>query len=215
MCTFKEALKKMADRKTTLETKMAQTKRIFIGKLFDGITELDLIKRFSHFGTIGGVEIQVKKDETGKPIKTFAFLDMKTDDKSLQTCISLLNNTKWKSKEICVEIAKECFYHKLLKQIAECKQQNCEIKTKEIVKSENLKRLDMKSAVPGTKIPGIKKWVISKYGRALPIVYIRRKDKKKIIMVDPSKYCHNIKQFKEETSPKVAKIDKMASKRSG
>ncbi|CAE1252791.1 unnamed protein product [Acanthosepion pharaonis] len=159
---------------------MAQTKRIFIGKLFDGITELDLIKRFSHFGTIGGVEIQVKKDETGKPIKTFAFLDMKTDDKSLQTCISLLNNTKWKSKEICVEIAKECFYHKLLKQIAECKQQNCEIKTKEIVKSENLKKLDMKSAVPGTKIPGIKKWVISKYGRALPIVYIRRKDKKKI-----------------------------------
>ena len=44
---------------------MAETKRIFIGELFEGITKSDLIQRFSRFGKIIDVDIRVKNDDTG------------------------------------------------------------------------------------------------------------------------------------------------------
>ena len=51
-------------------------------------------------------------------------------------------------------------------------------------------------AVPGTRLPGKKNWVIGKFGRVLPVVYLRRRDRKKIAKFDPSKTTHCLKKIK-------------------
>lgn len=51
-------------------------------------------------------------------------------------------------------------------------------------------------AVPGTPLPGKKNWVIGKFGRVLPVVYLRRRDRKKIAKFDPSKTTHCLKKIK-------------------
>ena len=53
-------------------------------------------------------------------------------------------------------------------------------------------------AVPGTPIPGYKNWVVGKFARVLPVVYLRRKDGKKIAKFDPSKTTHCLKRLKTE-----------------
>lgn len=45
-------------------------KRLFVGGLFPGVTEDDIIERFKRFGEITGVEIKNKKTtDTGIDIK--------------------------------------------------------------------------------------------------------------------------------------------------
>lgn len=53
-------------------------------------------------------------------------------------------------------------------------------------------------AVPGTPLPGKKNWVVGKFGRVLPVVYLRRRDMKKIAKFDPSKTTHCLKKIKPE-----------------
>ena len=55
-------------------------------------------------------------------------------------------------------------------------------------------------AVPGTPLPGKKNWVVGKFGRVLPVVYLRRKDRKKIAKFDPSKTTHCLKKIRAEES---------------
>ena len=50
-------------------------------------------------------------------------------------------------------------------------------------------------AVPGTPLPGKKNWVVGKFGRVLPVVYLRRRDRKKIAKFDPSKTTHCLKRI--------------------
>ena len=57
-------------------------------------------------------------------------------------------------------------------------------------------------AVPGTPLPGKKNWVVGKFGRVLPVVYLRRKDRKKIVKFDPSKTTHCLKKINLEDSTK-------------
>lgn len=57
-------------------------------------------------------------------------------------------------------------------------------------------------AVPGTPLPGKKNWVVGKFGRVLPVVYLRRKDRKKITKFDPSKTTHCLKKINLEDSTK-------------
>ena len=66
---------------------------------------------------------------------------------------------------------------------------------------------DIKSAVPGTPVPNIRNWVIGKFGRALPIVFLRRKDGKKIAKFDPSKTVHCLKKLSENTQDNC--VDKL------
>ena len=54
---------------------------------------------------------------------------------------------------------------------------------------------DIKSAVPGTPVPEKRNWVVGKFGRALPIVFLRRRDGKKIAKFDPSKTVHCLRKF--------------------
>ncbi|XP_070594709.1 nucleolar protein 8 isoform X2 [Erythrolamprus reginae] len=53
-------------------------------------------------------------------------------------------------------------------------------------------------AVPGTEIPNLKDWVVSKFGRVLPILHLKDQHKSKIIKYDPSKYCQNLKKLDQE-----------------
>ena len=56
----------------------------------------------------------------------------------------------------------------------------------------------MKAAVPGTQIGDDKNWVVGKYGRAMPIVYLRKSGSMKIGKFDPSKHCHQLKKLKDD-----------------
>ena len=53
----------------------------------------------------------------------------------------------------------------------------------------------MKKALPGTLIEGEKNWVMGKYGRPLPVVYIKNLTGKKLLKVDPSKHCHCLRKI--------------------
>lgn len=59
---------------------------------------------------------------------------------------------------------------------------------------------DIKSAVPGTPVPNKQNWVIGKFGRALPIMFLRRKDGRKIAKYDPSKTVHCLKRLSENNN---------------
>ena len=65
---------------------------------------------------------------------------------------------------------------------------------------------NMKGAVPGIPVVGEKDWVVGKYGRALPIVHLRKKGKFKLTKVDPSKLCHNLKKLKDATNVDELKV---------
>ena len=57
-------------------------------------------------------------------------------------------------------------------------------------------------AVPGTPLPGKKNWVVGKFGRVLPVMYLRRKDRKRIAKFDPSKTTHCLKKINLQDSTK-------------
>ncbi|XP_042305572.1 nucleolar protein 8 isoform X2 [Sceloporus undulatus] len=58
-------------------------------------------------------------------------------------------------------------------------------------------------AVPGTEVPNHKDWVVSKFGRVLPILNLKDQHKNKIIKYDPSKYCHNLKKLDQDHTETV------------
>uniref|UniRef100_A0A8C8SPK2 Nucleolar protein 8 n=1 Tax=Pelusios castaneus TaxID=367368 RepID=A0A8C8SPK2_9SAUR len=80
-------------------------------------------------------------------------------------------------------------------------------------------------AVPGTEVPDHKNWVVSKFGRVLPILHLKGQHKRKIIKYDPSKYCHNLRKLEQDLTDAVpiSKLtwqleggdDRMSKKRRG
>lgn len=68
---------------------------------------------------------------------------------------------------------------------------------------------DIKSAVPGTPVPKKRNWVIGKFGRALPIVFLRRKDGKKIAKFDPSKTVHCLKKLSGNNDKQDHPVDNL------
>ena len=81
------------------------------------------------------------------------------------------------------------------------KEKQAEISVEQIKNSSDVIEVkDLKSAVPGTPVPKKRNWVIGKFGRALPIVYLRRKDGKKIVKFDPSKTVHCLKKLSENNN---------------
>ncbi|XP_021347023.1 nucleolar protein 8-like isoform X2 [Mizuhopecten yessoensis] len=162
----------------------SSTKRIFVGGLYNNITESELSERFSKFGNVDNIEIKTKKNSDG---------------------FSVLNRSRWKGKELKIQHAKADF----MKRLKEERENNFEKaekpKTKKVVYQDPLEgvagvdNFHMKGAVPGTPVDVEEKnWVVGKYGRVLPIVNIRRRDKRKFMTVDPSKFCHNSKRIKED-----------------
>lgn len=179
-------------------------KRLFVGGLFPGVTEDDIIERFKRFGEITGVEIKNKKTtDTASLGNTFAYIDLNITDENLSKCFSLYNKTKWKGLSLRIQLAKEDFLKRLIKErengfAVKPKIKKPKGKHQEPLKNPKIQDFVIQGAVPGTLIEGGKDWVVGKYGRVLPIVHIPSKHGKKIMTVDPSKFCHNLKRMKDD-----------------
>ncbi|XP_013927129.1 PREDICTED: nucleolar protein 8 [Thamnophis sirtalis] len=178
-------------------------RRLYIGGLGHTVSEDELYERFSKFGNVTETEIISRKDEHGNPTKTFAYLNILLSEKELKKCISILNKTKWKGGTLQIELAKESFLHRLARERQEA------VATKEKTDyngmtdiQKSLKKSGVVDfhvkAVPGTEIPNHKDWVVSKFGRVLPILHLKDQHKSKIIKYDPSKYCQNLKKLDQE-----------------
>ncbi|KAI5093436.1 nucleolar protein 8 isoform X1 [Silurus meridionalis] len=186
-------------------------KRLYIGGLSHTISQKDLRDRFGKFGEVSDVEIITRKDEHGSPLKTFAYINLTISDSDYKRCVTVLNKSKWKGGTLQIELAKESFLQRLAKERQQAAEKTHTPKTdvkEKIVESfiaAGVENFHMKAAVPGTEIPGHKDWVVSKFGRVLPIVHLKCQGKTKIsfsidasLKYDPSKHCHNIKKLESE-----------------
>ncbi|XP_016129959.1 nucleolar protein 8-like [Sinocyclocheilus grahami] len=188
-------------------------KRLYIGGLGHRVSEKDLKDRFGKFGDVSDVEIITRKDENGAPLKTFGYININITDAEYKRCVGILNKSTWKGGTLLIQLAKESFLHKL----AEERQQLVEkAKAPKIIPQEKLvdsfkvagiENFHMKAAVPGTDIPGHKNWVVSKFGRVLPVVNLKCKGKNNVFKYDPSKHCHNIKRL--ETADDITSVSKL------
>ncbi|KTG35797.1 hypothetical protein cypCar_00004821 [Cyprinus carpio] len=208
-------------------------KRLYIGGLGHTVSEKDLKDRFGKFGDVSDVEIVTRKDENGAPLKRFGYININITDAEYKRCVGILNKSTWKGGTLLIQLAKESFLHRL----AEERQQLVEkAKAPKIIPQEKLvdsfkaagvENFHMKAAVPGTEIPGHANWVVSKFGRVLPVVNLKGKGKNKISFsmsqfsedllkstdtdvlasYDPSKHCHNIKRL--ETADDVTSVSKL------
>ncbi|XP_036388263.1 nucleolar protein 8 isoform X2 [Megalops cyprinoides] len=180
-------------------------KRLYIGGLGHAISQKDLKDRFGKFGEVLDVEIVTRKDGTGMPMKTFGYININISDADLKKCMTVLNKSKWKGGTLQIEIAKESFLHRLAqeRQQATEKSQSPRVEHKdklmESFKKAGVENFHMKAAVPGTEIPGHKDWVVSKFGRVLPVLHLKGHGKNKVFKYDPSKHSHNIKKLENTT----------------
>ncbi|KAL8212408.1 UNVERIFIED_CONTAM: nucleolar protein 8 [Gekko kuhli] len=160
-------------------------KRLYIGGLDHTVSEAELQERFCKFGNVTDTEIVTRKDEKGKPTKTFAYISITLSEKELRKCISVLNKTKWKGGTLQIELAKECFLHRLARERQEASM------TKENTSCNGMRNIleSMKKsgvvdfhvkAVPGTEIPDHKDWVVGKFGRVLPVLHMKAQHTSKI-----------------------------------
>ncbi|XP_069006400.1 nucleolar protein 8 isoform X2 [Embiotoca jacksoni] len=184
--------------------------RLYVGGLSHTITQKDLKDRFGKFGAVEDVELRTRRDEDGVPYKTFGYININISDADLKKCMTVLNKSKWKGGTLQIETAKESFLHRL----AEERQATAEQRLRQpAVDDERQKLLDslskagvdnftMKAAVPGTEVPGHKDWVVSKFGRVLPVLQLRRQmgTKARTVNYDPSKYSHNIRRLDRQAA---------------
>lgn len=182
-----------------------EMKRLFVGGLGHGISETDLQNQFSRFGEVSNVEIITRKDGQGNSQKVFAYVNIKITEVDLKKCMSILNKTKWKGGTLQIQLAKESFLHRLAQEREEAKAKKEKPTTVNTNLLEKMGGVDFHmKAVPGTEVPGHKNWVVSKFGRVLPVLHLKNQYKHKIMKYDPSKYCHNLKKISEtltETIP--------------
>ncbi|NXJ78275.1 NOL8 protein, partial [Trogon melanurus] len=188
-----------------METKQVP-KRLYVGGLGHTVSKAELQERFGKFGHVLDAEIITRRDDQGNPMKTFAYISVSISDADLKKCMSVLNKTKWKGGTLQIELAKESFLHRLAVEREEAKlqkekpQRNNKMCQLESLKKAGVVDFHMK-AVPGTEVPGHKKWVVGKFGRVLPILHLRKSycfnslTATNIVKYDPSKYCHNLKKL--------------------
>ncbi|XP_021783385.2 nucleolar protein 8 isoform X4 [Papio anubis] len=176
-----------------------ETKRLYVGGLSQNISEADLQNQFSRFGEVSDVEIITRKDDQGNPQKVFAYINISVAEADLKKCMSVLNKTKWKGGTLQIQLAKESFLHRLAQEREEAKAKKEKSTTGNTNLLEKIGGVDFHmKAVPGTEVPGHKNWVVSKFGRVLPVLHLKNQHKRKVIKYDPSKYCHNLKKIGED-----------------
>ncbi|XP_026638883.1 nucleolar protein 8 isoform X2 [Microtus ochrogaster] len=185
-----------------------EMKRLFVGGLGQGISETDLQNQFSRFGEVSNVEIITRKDDQGNSQKVFAYVNIKITEADLKKCMSVLNKTKWKGGTLQIQLAKESFLHRLAqeREEAKAKKENPTSVNTNLVEKMGGVDFHMK-AVPGTEVPGHKNWVVSKFGRVLPVLHLKNQHKHKIMKYDPSKYCHNLKKISEDLTETIPITD--------
>ncbi|CAL8336739.1 unnamed protein product [Merluccius merluccius] len=179
-------------------------KRLYVGGLSHSITQKDLRDRFGKFGSVEDVELRTRSDDEGVPYKTFGYINITISDDDFKKCMTVLNKSKWKGGTLLIEPAKESLLQRL-KQEREARtqdsppatHQDSKKKVLDSLRSAGVENFHMKSAVPGTEVPGHKEWVVSKFGRVLPVLNLRcrKGSKTRSMKYDPSKHSHNIKRL--------------------
>lgn len=194
-------------------------RRLYIGGLSHAITEKDLKDRFRKFGDVEDVELRTRRDEEGVPYKTFGYININISDADLKKCLTVLNKSKWKGGTLQIETAKESFLHRLAEERQAAAEQHlqqptAEDKTPKLLHSLSKVGVDnftMKAAVPGTEVPGHKDWVVSKFGRVLPILQLRcrKGNRVRTLKYDPSKYSHNIRKLDKTTADQFTPVTQL------
>ncbi|KAK5911995.1 hypothetical protein CesoFtcFv8_001913 [Champsocephalus esox] len=179
--------------------------RLYVGGLSHTITQKDLKDRFGKFGQVEDVELRTRKDDEGVPYKTFSYININITDADLKKCMTVLNKSKWKGGTLQIETAKESFLHRLAEERQTAEQQRLLPPAAEDQKQKMLDSLSkagvenftMKAAVPGTEVPGHEDWVVSKFGRVLPVLQLKcqKGSRARTLKYDPSKYSHNIRKL--------------------
>ncbi|XP_026162382.1 nucleolar protein 8 isoform X2 [Mastacembelus armatus] len=191
-------------------------RRLYVGGLSHSITKKDLKDRFGKFGDVQDVEIRTRRDEDGVPYKTFGYININISDADLKKCFTVLNKSKWKGGTLQIETAKESFLHRLAEERQVAAEQQLQLTAAENKRQKLLDSLSkagvenftMKAAVPGTEVPGHKDWVVSKFGRVLPVLQLRcqKGNRARILKYNPSKYSHNIRKLAQTTSEQATPI---------
>ncbi|KAM7401672.1 hypothetical protein PAMP_016968 [Pampus punctatissimus] len=184
-------------------------RRLYVGGLNHSITQKDLKDRFGKFGNVEDVELRTRRDDEGVPYKTFGYVNINISDVDLKRCMTVLNKSKWKGGTLQIETAKESFLHRLAEERQEAAEQRLHQPAAEDRRQKMLDSLSkvgvdnftMKAAVPGTEIPGHKDWVVSKFGRVLPVLQLscQKGSRARTMKYDPSKYSHNIRRLNPPT----------------
>ncbi|XP_030425503.1 nucleolar protein 8 isoform X1 [Gopherus evgoodei] len=183
-------------------------KRLYVGGLGHTVSEAELQERFSKFGNVTDAEIVIRKDDQGNPMKTFAYINISISEADLKRCMSILNKARWKGGTLQIELAKESFLHRLAQERQEARPKKEKPHTDgkgnllESLNKAGVVNFHMK-AVPGTEVPDHKDWVVSKFGRVLPILHLKGRHKSKIMKYDPSKYCHNLRKLEQDLTDMV------------
>ncbi|KAM6927864.1 nucleolar protein 8 [Xenentodon cancila] len=180
-------------------------RRLYVGGLNHTVTQKDLKDRFGKFGDVQDVELRTRRDEDGVPYKTFAYININISDADLKKCLTVLNKSRWKGGTLQIEMAKESFLHRLAQEQQAAAEQRLQPPATEDGRRQLLESLSragvdnftMKAAVPGTEVPGHKDWVVSKFGRVLPVLQLscQKGSRARTVTYDPSKYSHNIRRL--------------------
>ncbi|XP_033994564.1 nucleolar protein 8 isoform X1 [Trematomus bernacchii] len=188
--------------------------RLYVGGLSHTITQKDLKDRFGKFGQVEDVELRTRKDDEGVPYKTFSYININITDADLKKCMTVLNKSKWKGGTLQIETAKESFLHRLAEERQTAEQQRLLPPAPEDQKQKMLDSLSkagvenftMKAAVPGTEVPGHEDWVVSKFGRVLPVLQLKcqKGSRARTLKYDPSKYSHNIRKLDRPSTDQSA-----------
>ncbi|XP_029287298.1 LOW QUALITY PROTEIN: nucleolar protein 8 [Cottoperca gobio] len=185
-------------------------KRLYIGGLSHTITQKDLKDRFGKFGDVEDVELRTRRDDEGVPYKTFSYININISDADLKKCLTVLNKSKWKGGTLQIETAKESFLDRLAEERQTAAEQQLQQPAAEDKRQKMLDSLSkagvenftMKAAVPGTEVPGHEDWVVSKFGRVLPVLQLKcqKGSRSRTLKYDPSKYSHNIRKLDRSTA---------------
>ncbi|KAM7005602.1 nucleolar protein 8 [Tautogolabrus adspersus] len=194
-------------------------RRLYVGGLSHKVTEKDLKDRFGKFGDVEDVELRTRRDEEGVPYKTFGYINIDISDADLKKCLTVLNKSKWKGGTLQIETAKESFLHRLAEERQAAEEQRLQPRESEDKRQKMLDSLSkagvenfiMKAAVPGTEVPGHKDWVVSKFGRVLPVLQLQCKkgSKARTLKYDPSKYTHNIRKLDRNTEDQSTPVTQL------
>ncbi|XP_041837226.1 nucleolar protein 8 [Melanotaenia boesemani] len=194
-------------------------RRLYVGGLSHTVTQKDLKDRFGKFGVVEDVELRTRRDEEGVPYKTFGYVNINISDADLKKCLTVLNKSKWKGGTLQIETAKESFLQRLAEERQAAAEHHlqtpaAEDKKQKLLDSFSKAGVDnftMKAAVPGTEIPGHKDWVVSKFGRVLPVLQLRcrKGSKARTVKYDPSKYSHNIRRLDQTSADQSTPVSQL------
>ncbi|XP_068940529.1 nucleolar protein 8 [Petaurus breviceps papuanus] len=181
-------------------------RRLFVGGLGPSVTKDDLRAQLGRFGDVSSVELVSRMNELGIPEKTFAYVNITLSEDALQRCLRALDRSTWRGSQLRVQPARESFLHRLAQERLEARAEREPRAPDGGLRGSGGPDLHMR-AVPGTEVPGHKDWVVSKFGRVLPVLRLRSRNRRQILKYDPSKYCHNLKKFEQKITDTISISD--------